>query len=323
MARPADLLDFLWDSDLQQLMLMACPDAVVVTGPDDNIVLYSGTSEEIFGFSPADVLGRPIGILFGHRDTDRDLLDEVRIESTIANREVRAMRKGAPPFWATVSASALRDRYGASIGTVFYVRDHTKFREVQASLKASNLQLNEMLEKLHHVASHDGLTGLLNRSSAMSSAEAHFRASENVPFGVAVFDLDNFKLVNDTYGHMTGDDVLIRVARTIRDSARGDDIVGRFGGEEFIAFLPGADRNAAAAFAERTRAAVSNAPIVLESGELMAVTISAGVAGVPVDATHLNAAIMVADDRLYEAKRTGRNRIVASGDQASEGKHAA
>ncbi len=302
---------------------MACPDGVIVSGPDDDVVLYTGASELLFGFSPSDVVGRPIARLFGTRGSDRDIFERIKSDSSVANVEVRAMRKDASPFWATVSASALRDRYGAQVATVFYIRDHTRFKDIQATLRASNQQLNEMLEKLHHVASHDGLTGLLNRASAMAAAEVAIHQAPAQVLGVAVFDLDNFKLVNDTYGHMTGDDVLIRVARTIRDAARGDDIVGRFGGEEFIAFLPGADVTATAAFAERTRIAVAEAPIVLESGELLGVTISAGVAGVPLDATHLNAAIMVADDRLYEAKRTGRNRVVSSGAQASRGKTAA
>lgn len=323
MARPADFLDLLWDSDLQQLMLMACPDGVIVTNPQDEVVLYTGASEQLFGFAPSEVVGHPVALLFGTRGSDRDIFERIASDSSIANIEVRAMRRDASPFWATVSASRLRDRYGTHVATVFYIRDHTHFRNIQASLRASNQQLNEMLEQLHHVASHDGLTGLMNRASAMALAEAGVLQSPGQDLGVAVFDLDNFKLVNDTYGHMTGDDVLIRVARTIRETARADDIVGRFGGEEFIAFLPGADGVATAAFAERTRAAVASAPVVLETGELLAVTISAGVASLPADASHLNAAIMVADDRLYEAKRTGRNRVISTGSVSARGKHAA
>ena len=318
----SDFLDFLWDGELQQLMLMACPDGVVVSDPGERIVLYSGASEFLFGYTPAEVLGKPVGLLFGARGTDRELRDRVRQEGSVANLEVRAFRKDSQPFWAGVSASALRDRYGESIGTVFYVRDHSRIRAIQADLLESNDRLNGMLEELHHVASHDGLTGLLNRGSAMTEAETKFMNARPT-FGVAIFDLDYFKQVNDTYGHMAGDEVLIRVAELIRNTARGDDIIGRYGGEEFVGFLPGADINAIRTFAERTRMAVEREPIRMSDGLSLNVTISAGVATIPSDAMDLRAALRLADDRLYEAKRLGRNQVVATGHPPIEGRNAA
>lgn len=307
----SDFLDFLWDGELQQLMLMACPDGVIVSDPGERIVLYSGASEALFGYAPAEVLGRPIGTLFGTRGSDRELRDRIRSEGSVANQEVRALRKDSAPFWAGVSASILKDRYGDILGTVYYVRDYSRIKAIQSSLSDTNDKLSSMLEELHHVASHDGLTGLLNRSSAMTEAEARFAAGA-AAFGVVIFDLDFFKRVNDTYGHITGDEVLMRVAWTIRNSARSEDIVGRFGGEEFVAFLPGADLESARTFAIRVRLAVAAEALQTSSGNAVEVTISAGVASIPADAPDLQSAISAADERLYEAKRTGRNQVVST-----------
>ncbi len=322
MATSSDFLDFLWDGELQQLMLMACPDGVVVADPSENILLYSGASEALFGYAPSEVLGRHIGLLFGARGSDRELRDRVAAEGSVANCEVRALRKDSAPFWAGVSASLLRDRYGEPLGTVYYVRDYSRIKAIQSSLSDTNDRLSSMLEELHHVASHDGLTGLLNRSSAMNEAQAKF--AHAIPaFGVVIFDLDFFKRVNDTYGHITGDEVLMRVAWTLRYTARSEDIVGRFGGEEFVAFLPGADLEATRAFANRARLAIAAEIMRTESGETVEVTISAGVASIPADAADLQSALSAADDRLYEAKRTGRNQVVSVDSPEAGGRTAA
>jgi diguanylate cyclase (GGDEF)-like protein len=139
-------------------------------------------------------------------------------------------------------------------------------------------------------------------------------------FGIALFDLDHFKSVNDSYGHLIGDQVLAAVAEVLQSTARHGDIVGRFGGEEFVVFLPGASLDAVATFAERVRAAVQGARIQAEDA-VIHVTISAGVAAIPSCADSLNEAIRIADDRLYAAKRAGRNRVVRH-DKA-RGRHAA
>jgi diguanylate cyclase (GGDEF)-like protein len=108
----------------------------------------------------------------------------------------------------------------------------------------------------------------------------------------------------------------------LRDTARGSDIVGRFGGEEFIAFLPGAGMPEADAFAERVRLAIGQARVVVGGEATVSVTVSAGVAVIPDCADSLHEAIRVADDRLFIAKRAGRNRTVAY-DEPHDGSNAA
>jgi diguanylate cyclase (GGDEF)-like protein/PAS domain S-box-containing protein len=313
LAGVADFLSLVWDEEILQLMLLACPDGVVVANPAGKIILYTGASERIFGFQPVEVLGKDLEILFDDEEGVVALLERLHRDGQVVDLELPGARKDGQPFYAAVSSCLCRDRYGAEIGIVLYVRDHTNLRSIEAALRDNNRRLNELVSELHHVARHDQLTGLLNRGSAVEAAQAAILArGYGSPFGVAVLDLDYFKTVNDTHGHLVGDDVLAALARVLQAAARAGDIVGRFGGEEFVAFLPGADLAAVTGFAERVRAAIEGAEIAIGDGLTIRATISAGVASIPSCAGNLQEALRVADDRLYLAKRGGRNRVVTS-----------
>jgi two-component system cell cycle response regulator len=136
--------------------------------------------------------------------------------------------------------------------------------------------------------------------------------SEGVGAALLLFDIDHFKGVNDTYGHPTGDEVLRQIARRAQDSVRSDDLVARLGGEEFAVVMPETDLAIASAVATRLRLAVATKPFVLPgaSGELE-VTISIGVTVANVGCEDRDQFLKRVDDALYEAKATGRNRVVA------------
>lgn len=307
-----DFLSVLSDEELLQLMLFACPDGVVATDREGMVVLYTGASEQIFGFPPIEVLNQGAAMLFGEHW--ENLLDRIANEGRVTGHEMVAWRKDSPPFPASISAAGLSDRYGGVMGTVIYIRDHSDVRAIEDALRENNDRLNELVRELNYVARHDHLTGLLHRGSAMEAAEAILLSSglPGMSFGIAIFDIDHFKTVNDSYGHLVGDDVLAGVAQLLQRTARQGDIVGRFGGEEFIAFLPGADLSAVNGFAERVREAIAEETVVVGNEVAINVTISAGVAALPTCADSLQDGIRVADDRLYIAKRAGRNRVVAS-----------
>jgi len=169
-------------------------------------------------------------------------------------------------------------------------------------------------EALRDLATRDQLTKLWNRSTILSIignelARANREGSSIV---VMVGDLDGFKQVNDTYGHPTGDDVLRSVAQAMKEVLRPYDSVGRYGGEEFVAVLPGCVRENAASHGERLRAAISRLEIATPAGAIRP-TMSLGVAVSdrhgPLEAQDL---IVAADAALYEAKRAGRNRVVVA-----------
>jgi len=169
-------------------------------------------------------------------------------------------------------------------------------------------------EELHYQATHDGLTGIWNRRAIleMMSREFEIAARSNCSMGVIMLDVDHFKRVNDTRGHLAGDAVLKEIARRIRQAIRSYDLAGRYGGEEFLVVLPDCDSEQIRRCAERIRSAVADEPILAE-GSYLTITVSAGTTVLdPVPGTESDA-LAVADTALYRAKNAGRNRVVAAG----------
>lgn len=156
----------------------------------------------------------------------------------------------------------------------------------------------------------DGLTGLFVKDYLSRRATEEFaRAGRyETPLSVVMLDLDHFKQVNDTHGHLAGDEVLRRCAEVIRVTLRETDIAGRFGGEEFCVVLPQCAREDAAAIAERVRTGIENLRIDY-NGSIIPVTTSAGVAALDESMPSVETLIAAADRALYQAKRTGRNRV--------------
>lgn len=162
-----------------------------------------------------------------------------------------------------------------------------------------------------YFAAHDPLTGLANRRALMQAAQrdlAHaVRAHQ--PYAVLMVDIDHFKAVNDGHGHQAGDLALCHVARLLHARLRAQDMVGRYGGEEFLVLLPGTAPQDAVALAESLRSAVEHAPCVHE-GRNIALTVSVGVCGGrPRRAEGWELMLRCADQALYAAKAGGRNRV--------------
>ena len=293
---------------------MLALNGLVATDADGAITLYAGASESIFRFDPFEVLGKDVEVLLATPEARRLLQAELEDDGHVANLELPGLRKDADPFVAAISAAMIRDRYGDPLGTVMYIRDHSNVRAIEDALRRNNAQLNHLVSKLDHLARHDQLTKLLNRGSAVEAAADAILSSgleSDVTFGVALFDIDHFKQVNDSHGHLAGDLVLTALGNVLRKAVRAGDIVGRFGGEEFVAFLPGASLEHTAAFAERVRTAIDAARVAVSDELAVQISVSAGVAAIPGCADSLHEALRIADDRLYAAKRAGRNRVQA------------
>jgi diguanylate cyclase (GGDEF)-like protein/putative nucleotidyltransferase with HDIG domain len=165
----------------------------------------------------------------------------------------------------------------------------------------------------------DHLTGVPLRRAFMSQANAlltRLRPSE-VPPSLLVIDVDHFKLVNDTYGHLQGDDVLRAVVRVFKGVLRAGDVVGRYGGDEFVVLLPWTPLDNARDVAERLRVAVEEERVTVRDmdGATIGVTLSIGVAAAETGA-HIEAMFAAADHALYDAKRAGRNAVAAAGAAA-------
>lgn len=201
------------------------------------------------------------------------------------------------------------------IGGMLLHADETKepSTQVRELLRITAAQLTMVLERaqFYQDSIQDKLTGLENRASIERALGKELsRLSDHpgsLPVSVVLFDLDHFKEINDTYGHPVGDEVLRQVAERSREALRGPDRVGRWGGEEFLAILPGTDVQGAEIAAKKIAAAISAEPV----GEhKVRVTTSAGVACAPLHGQELDALLRRADFALYAAKQTGRDRVL-------------
>ena len=169
-------------------------------------------------------------------------------------------------------------------------------------------------DSFEHLATIDPLTELLNRRGWFTLAERLCQRAlqDKVALGVFIADLDNFKRVNDQYGHAVGDQTLQHVGKVMKSLFRPRDLLGRWGGEEFIMLLPSDDRDLLAIAAERVRKAVESSPFV--SGDItLPLTVSlGGVSFTPAvgDRKELEMRIAQADQNMYLAKQQGRNRVV-------------
>jgi diguanylate cyclase (GGDEF)-like protein len=177
------------------------------------------------------------------------------------------------------------------------------------------LQLQAANERLATLAATDGLTGLLNKRSLEEALARDLARADRgqVSLGIVMLDVDFFKKVNDTHGHQVGDEVLKAVAQVVATSLRTGDVAARYGGEEFVTVLPGSDIEGSTIVAERIRKKLEQTEVQTSSGKLR-VTASFGVAAVCGPNCRGSAKDLVAkaDAALYDAKRAGRNRVVAA-----------
>ena len=165
----------------------------------------------------------------------------------------------------------------------------------------------------YELATTDSLTGVYNRRTFKELAEPQLSRSRRaqLPVSLLMLDLDHFKRINDTYGHLGGDDVLKAIAFLVRNLLRKEDLLARYGGEEFVVLLPGASETAAYSLAQRIREEVAAQPFDA-NGHLVRVTVSMGIASEGGDTLpSLEAMLGRADEALYKAKNEGRNQVIA------------
>jgi two-component system cell cycle response regulator len=205
---------------------------------------------------------------------------------------------------------------GLASGADDYVTKPFDKQELEFRLRAGRriLELQDELvaarEALREQATRDPLTCLWNRYSILNILNRELKRSqrERIPLSVIMADLDHFKHINDTWGHLAGDAVLREAARRMQVSLRAYDSVGRYGGEEFLIVLPGLTCLEAESLAERLRVAIAGEPIPVAASSV-AVTISLGVMDAPPGCVMAETLIHAADEALYRAKALGRNRL--------------
>ena len=182
---------------------------------------------------------------------------------------------------------------------------------VAGRIVALQNELIQSREKHREQAMRDGMTGLWNRTAFLDMTQCELdRASRSHGrTGLMLLDLDHFKAVNDTYGHLAGDAVLQEAARRLKQSVRSYDLVGRYGGEEFLVALPGCDARQLCKRAEGIRLAIASEPVRVGAAEIP-ITISIGAAVASARTRSLSGILAAADAALYKAKQNGRNQTV-------------
>jgi diguanylate cyclase (GGDEF)-like protein len=234
-------------------------------------------------------------------------------------RKLRELKR--EPYTYVLLLTARTDKQdvveGMDSGADDYVTKPFDRDELQVRLRAGRrivdlqAELVAARESLRDLATHDPLTGSWNRFAIMDTLnrEASRSEREGSPLAIIMVDLDHFKLVNDTHGHLAGDAVLREAARRMQECVRSYDHVGRYGGEEFLIVLPGTSGPNALQLAERLRAALARGPIQV-AGVSIRVSASFGVTAAEHPAAMVpETLIRLADDALYRAKEQGRNRV--------------
>ena len=176
----------------------------------------------------------------------------------------------------------------------------------------ANQNLISQIERLRTRAFVDALTGVWNRGALFDLLHRELERAKRTlnPFSIAMLDIDRFKVVNDTYGHQVGDEVLRELCQRLQKSIRSYDAIGRYGGEEFVVVFPQAGIDRAASQGERLRKAIESKPFTLEA-DSKTLTISVGVTTSTDDDT-VQDLLKRADDALYQAKGQGRNRVIVA-----------
>jgi len=231
-------------------------------------------------------------------------------------RRVRALDAEQPPYLILLTARGGTDDIveGLDAGADDYLGKPYDPEELRARVDVGRrfLELNERLieaqRALEVQARTDALTGILNRGAIVRrlGEELARAVREHTTLSVGMIDIDHFKRVNDTYGHAAGDVVLQEVVRRALSVARPYDVIGRFGGEEFLVIVPNTGSAEAEDVLERMRVAVAGSPLRIDGQEL---TVTVSVGGATSRGEAVDQLIVRADDELYRAKEAGRNRV--------------
>ena len=306
-------------------LMDVAPFPVLMFALDDGAVVYA--NERALGWLgvPDGISGAPVQTWLPALQPDAPILQRLHSRRILRDIELELPGSaGASSRWCLLTVRAIE--YEGRPCAFAAGTDITVRKEAELQLSLLNAQRGRIIDEVEHLQAklrdtslRDPLTGLFNRRylDATLSRELARCQREGQPLTVLVIDADHFKRVNDSYGHAAGDDVLRAIAQVLQSTLRTEDVVCRYGGEEFVAVLPGADLVLAAARGEALRVRIEALQIATESG-LVQITVSIGAALAQVGDTPVSA-FKRADEAVYRAKQTGRNRVVCAGDAGAAG----
>lgn len=262
---------------------------------DDRIILANNNAIKLFGIRQEELERYRLKDFFADSENRRLLNERLEQEREVQDFEVLVKTpSGDTPFWLLTSANVIDYNYDVALYAAFQDITSRKNREVL----------------LKNQAIRDPLTSLFNRRYFEDEVFKRILEAKavNEPFSVLMIDADHFKNVNDTWGHKTGDKVLIELASTCERALRDVDIVARYGGEEFVIFLAGVNAQKGKTVADRLRETISEVVVHSDQGDEVRFTVSIGVSSNEVS-DNIDTLIKTADEALYKAKENGRNRV--------------
>lgn len=291
--------------DLETL-LANIRDGVYFTDTERRIIYWNKGAEQITGYKAEEVLGRECrDNILAHVDRqgksmcqfDCPLLHTLR-DHTPRESEIFLKHKQGHRIPVLVRATPLRDTQGRVIGAAEFFTDVS----AQATMQ-------ERVRELELLALLDPLTQLPNRNHIEPELEARFQEMRRLDlhFGLLFLDIDHFKKINDTYGHVVGDQVLQVVARTLKAAVRPYDMVGRWGGEEFIGIIRNVDAGRLEEIGDRLRELIGNSALPYQN-RILQVTVSIG-ATLALREDTIASLVARADTLMYASKQKGRNRL--------------
>lgn len=270
-------------------------DAIYVVDYDGSNLRANPAWLELFGYTEDELETLNIADLYANPEDRTPLLRQIARSGLVAD-EVRFKKKDGTIFDCARTVAARRDADGNIVSFQGIMRDVTEQKRAY--------------DELARLARYDTLTGLLNRRAVLERLEDWLRHVQRYggQFCVIMLDLDHFKQVNDEYGHQVGDHVLAQTADVLRKGVRQTEVVGRYGGEEFLVVLPHTDRKGARVVAERIRSRMEKTAMDNGRGGTFAITVSLGISAHQRE-DHVDSLVRRADEALYTAKANGRNRV--------------
>lgn len=276
------------------------PTSVIITDLEGNITYVNPWFTALTGYTPEEIIGENPRILKSGQtpsDVYRDLWVTIN-SGKVWKGELLNKKKNGDLYWEYVTIAPVLDHAGRMLNFIAVKVDITEQKRAEKALQ--------------ELAATDPLTGLFNRRHFFDIVNVILTEAMRYGYPVALllFDIDHFKQVNDTYGHMAGDLALQHLVKAIRLSTRAADIAARFGGDEFIILLPQTDGTRAVHLAERLQDYLAENPVPNMEGRL-SIMLSIGIASLPVNQETISIDTLLehADKALYDAKKAGRNRV--------------
>ncbi len=274
-------------------------DVIFIVNLEGRLLDVNPACEAMLGYTPEELLLIELDEI-GERSERRRLFEEVATTGSTLDFRTTLIHRDGYRVPVTISATRRLDERGQHIGFQGYIRNLSDRVEAQ--------EQRQRAERLEQLAALDPLTRSFNRRYFQQAGTREIARAERQgsPLSLILFDIDHFKSINDRFGHVTGDKVLIAIARLVNSKIRGGDVLARYGGEEFVIMLPDTQLDQALQRAEQLRGLIEMVATETLSGERVGVTVSLGVAQWQAGET-LTDLLERADRALYGAKEAGRN----------------